>query len=147
MWIQGVMRCETFGGIIRRRCVHPWQTEPEHSPGSGASSTSNRIQGCRYGRHCDSDRKAASYPGARGAKVLTSQDALDEYGKAGWQLVTQSYAPGRDPFHEYLKIHEEVAQGRNYFDYPCFAGSWLLAHCNASSIISAFQRLSASATS
>ena len=30
---------------------------------------------------------------ARGAKYLTTQDALDEYGKAGWQLVTHSYVP------------------------------------------------------
>lgn len=29
----------------------------------------------------------------RGAKVLTTQDALDEYGKAVWQLVTQSLRP------------------------------------------------------
>jgi len=31
---------------------------------------------------------------ARGAKILTTQDALDEYGKDGWQLVTQSYMLG-----------------------------------------------------
>jgi hypothetical protein len=31
--------------------------------------------------------------GRRNAKLYTTQDALDEYGKAGWQLVTQSYVP------------------------------------------------------
>jgi hypothetical protein len=30
---------------------------------------------------------------ARGAKLLTTQDALDEYGEAGWQPVTHSFAP------------------------------------------------------
>jgi hypothetical protein len=29
--------------------------------------------------------------GRRNAKLYTTQGALDEYGKAGWQLVTQSY--------------------------------------------------------
>ena len=32
---------------------------------------------------------------ARGLKYLTAQDALDEYGKAGWQLVTHAYVPER----------------------------------------------------
>ena len=41
-------------------------------------------------------------PADRGAKVFTTQDALDEYGKAGWQLVSQSYIPGGDTFHEHL---------------------------------------------
>jgi hypothetical protein len=45
-------------------------------------------------------------PDARGAKYLTTQDALDEYGKAGWQLVTQSYVPSRanggNNFREHL---------------------------------------------
>jgi hypothetical protein len=36
------------------------------------------------------DGKQAN-PGEKGAKLLTTKDALDEYGKAGWQLVTQSY--------------------------------------------------------
>jgi len=31
--------------------------------------------------------------GRRNSKSYTTQDALDEYGKAGWQLVTQSYVP------------------------------------------------------
>jgi hypothetical protein len=31
--------------------------------------------------------------GRRNAKLYTTQDALDEHGKAGWQLVTQSYVP------------------------------------------------------
>ena len=31
--------------------------------------------------------------GTRDSKYLSTQDALDEYGKAGWQLVTQSYVP------------------------------------------------------
>jgi hypothetical protein len=38
------------------------------------------------------DGKTAS-PSATGAKYLNTQDALDEYGKAGWQLVTHSYVP------------------------------------------------------
>jgi hypothetical protein len=38
------------------------------------------------------DGKAAT-PSAIGAKYLNTQDALDDYGKAGWQLVTHSYAP------------------------------------------------------
>ena len=44
------------------------------------------------------DGKPAA-PSDRGAKVLTTQDALDEYGKAGWQLLTDSYFPnsGREP--------------------------------------------------
>ena len=29
--------------------------------------------------------------GRRNTQLYTTQDALDEYGKAGWQLVTQSY--------------------------------------------------------
>jgi hypothetical protein len=49
------------------------------------------------------DGKEARYPGAIGAKALTSQDALDEYGKAGWQLVTQSYILGTgNPGNEHL---------------------------------------------
>ena len=32
---------------------------------------------------------------ASGAKYLTAQDALDEFGKAGWQLVTHSYVPDK----------------------------------------------------
>jgi len=35
------------------------------------------------------DGKAA-LPGGRNAKLYTTQDALDEYRKAGWQLATQS---------------------------------------------------------
>ena len=31
--------------------------------------------------------------GRRNAKLYTTQDALDEYGKDGWKLVTQSYVP------------------------------------------------------
>jgi hypothetical protein len=31
--------------------------------------------------------------GRRSTKLYTTQDALDEYGKTGWQLVTQSYVP------------------------------------------------------
>ena len=31
--------------------------------------------------------------GVRDSKYFSTQDALDEYGKAGWQLVTQSYVP------------------------------------------------------
>ena len=35
-----------------------------------------------------------SVPRVREAKCcINLQDALDEYGKAGWQLVTHSYAP------------------------------------------------------
>ena len=34
-------------------------------------------------------------PAVRGAKYLTTQNALDAHGKAGWQLVTQSYVPDR----------------------------------------------------
>jgi hypothetical protein len=49
------------------------------------------------------DGKEARYPGAIGVKVLTIQDALDEYGKAGWQLVTQSYISGTgNPGNEHL---------------------------------------------
>ena len=38
------------------------------------------------------DGKGAA-PGARQSKYITTQGALDEYGKDGWQLVTQSYLP------------------------------------------------------
>lgn len=39
------------------------------------------------------DGKVAN-PSTTGAKYLTTQDALDEYGKAGWQLVTESFHRG-----------------------------------------------------
>jgi hypothetical protein len=32
-------------------------------------------------------------PGARDAHFVTAQEVLDEYGKAGWQLVTHSFFP------------------------------------------------------
>jgi hypothetical protein len=38
------------------------------------------------------DGKGAA-PGARHSKYVTTQGALDEYGKDGWQLVTHSYLP------------------------------------------------------
>jgi len=41
-------------------------------------------------------------PADRGAKVLTTQDVLDEYGKAGWQLVTQSNIPDSPTYNEQL---------------------------------------------
>jgi hypothetical protein len=53
------------------------------------------------GYYVTPDGKQAN-PGERGAKLLTTKDALDEYGKAGWQLVTQSYILGNTGFEHLI---------------------------------------------
>lgn len=68
---------------------------------------SNRIQGCGHWHPCDGKPAGpnplglSEHVAARGLRYLTTQDALDEYGKDGWQLVTQSYLPG-DQSHEHF---------------------------------------------
>jgi hypothetical protein len=71
-----------------------------------------------------------------------------KYGMAGWQLVTQSYILGTGQRASYLQLGKSADEPVQLLWFRQFVTlTHCFSHCFASSTVSAFLRLSASATS